>query len=146
MTTISMDSRGIAPRPLRSSPRSVLRSVPRSAPLSVSPARVRHAESAGRPALVPLRLTRRGRAVLVALVALVAVASFLLGAQAAAAPMGGADVVRHVVVEGETLSAIAAQTRAQGESIAAQVREIVALNGMSGAQIVAGQELVVPRG
>ncbi|UJP38748.1 LysM peptidoglycan-binding domain-containing protein [Cellulomonas palmilytica] len=95
---------------------------------------------------VPLRLTRRGRAVVAALALAVSGVAFVLGSHAAAGADTGMTVERYVVRSGDTLWDIAAASRAEGESVQHQVRELVRLNGMSGTHVDAGQELVVPRG
>lgn len=101
----------------------------------------RRAESA--PAL---HLTRRGRAVVVALALVLAAAVFGLGARAAAGAPSDVTFDRYVVQPGDTLWDIAAVSRGASESVGAQVRELVRVNGLSGDQVVAGEELVVPRG
>lgn len=95
---------------------------------------------------VPLRLTRRGRAVVVLLALALSAVAFVLGSHAAAGATSDGTVERYVVRSGDTLWGIAEASRAEGESVQQQVRELVALNGMSGAHVDAGQELVVPRG
>ncbi|CAM5793457.1 LysM peptidoglycan-binding domain-containing protein [Cellulomonas persica] len=93
-----------------------------------------------------LHLTRRGRAVVVVLALVVAAVAFALGARSAAGAPADVTVDRYVVQAGDTLWDIAAQSRGAGESVSAQVRELVRVNGLSGDQVVAGQEIVVPRG
>jgi len=116
----------------------------------IGPAMIsRSAAGARRPAargLDGLRLTRRGRAVVVLVGVLLAMVAFALGARSAAGVDGVATVERHVVLPGESLWQIAADSRGPGEPVAEQVRELVRLNGLSGDQVVAGQELVVARG
>lgn len=56
------------------------------------------------------------------------------------------DRVNIAVQPGEVVTLIAADSRGPGEPVAEQVRELVRLNGLSGDQVVAGQELVVARG
>jgi len=76
----------------------------------------------------------------------VAAVAFALGARSAAGAPADVTVDRYVVQAGDTLWDIAAQSRGAGESVSAQVRELVRVNGLSGDQVVAGQEIVVPRG
>jgi nucleoid-associated protein YgaU len=105
-----------------------------------------HRGGAGAARGAELHFTARGRAV-VALLAVVAVAAaFFLGARASAADEATPTVERYVVQSGETLWAIAESSRGAGESVAEQVRELVRVNGLSGSQVMAGQEIVVPRG
>jgi len=93
-----------------------------------------------------LRLTRRGRRAVVLVGLVLAAVVFALGARSAAGVDGVATVERHLVLPGESLWQIAADSRGPGEPVAEQVRELVRLNGLSGDQVVAGQELVVARG
>ena len=105
------------------------------------------APTAGRSAdEAPLRLTRRGRAVVTVLALALSGMAFVLGSHAAAGATSDATVERYVVRTGDTLWDIAASSRAAGESVQHQVRELVRVNGMSGTHVDAGQELVVPRG
>lgn len=111
-------------------------------PVVVRPARARRTSS--QPAL---HLTRRGRAVLVGLALVLVAFAVALGARAAvAAGDGDVRIDRHVVQPGETMWSIAESSRGAGESVQDQVRELVRVNGLSGAHLTAGQELVVPRG
>lgn len=114
----------------------------RTSTVRVSAARAERGAERG----AELHLTARGRLVVV-LLALVAVAgAFFAGARASAADDATPSVERYVVQSGETLWAIAEGSRSAGESVAEQVRELVRVNGLSGSQVMAGQELVVPRG
>ena len=101
----------------------------------------------------PIRLTRRGRAVLV-----VALTGGLLGGAVSAAgvSLAGADSgtpaghavpqLRHVVVhQGDTLWEIAAAA-APGSDPRAMVQRIIDLNGLTEAPLVPGQQLVLPAG
>jgi len=111
--------------------------------LSAAPASARGAAPA--PSL-PLRLTRRGRVVVSLLALALSGGAFLLGSYAAAGATEEPVVDTYVVRSGDTLWDIAAASRAEGESVQEQVRELVRLNGMSGAHVDAGQTLLVPRG
>lgn len=107
----------------------------------VSSARVEQAHE--RPAL---RLTARGRR-LVALLALVlALGTILLGSQQASA--GGSpralEVVAYTVAPGETLWSIAASVAGPGEDVRDVIAELERLNGLGGAGLQAGQQLLVP--
>jgi nucleoid-associated protein YgaU len=98
----------------------------------------------------PIRLTRRGRLVLVG-----ALTSGLLGGAIAVAggsvagPGGAppaAPQLRHVVVKpGDTLWGIAAAAD-PGADTRATVRRITDLNGLNGTALVPGQQLVLPAG
>lgn len=94
-----------------------------------------------------LRLTARGRAVVVVLAAGLALGG-VLSAQSAAAggPHGAVPVSAHVVRSGETVWEIAAAVAAPGQDVRDVVAEIQELNGLRGAEIRAGQRLVVPAG
>ena len=90
----------------------------------------------------PLRLTRRGRVVLVALALVLAMGLGLVGLRAA----GAAEAPRVVTVEaGQTLSEVAA-TELPDLSISDGVLAIQLENRMTTAQVGAGQQLVIPRG
>lgn len=90
-----------------------------------------------------LRLTARGRLVLLVIAAvLIAAVLGLRGLGGAGAAEGG----RTVIVEpGQTLSEIAA-AQLPGLSISQGVLAIQLANGLSTAQVGVGQRLVVPRG
>lgn len=93
----------------------------------------------------PLRLTRRGRLVVVALSLLLVAGGGVLGSRAAAdAPVSAPVVERHVVASGETLWSIATSVARPGQDVRDVVVELKRLNGMSDAGLVAGSELVVP--
>lgn len=106
--------------------------------------------AAPQPAPVaPLRLTRRGRALLRLLVLLAAVAIVgagvlaLQGSAAAGQDAGRAPVVTyHVVLPGETLWSIARQV-APGEDARGTVARIVELNALPGAQVYVGQRIAL---
>ena len=105
--------------------------------------------SAPASAVVPgahLRLTARGRAVLWILVAVVAAVATLVGSRAAVAdgPVGAQEVVRHVVQPGETLWQIAASVAAPSEDVRDVVLDLVRLNQLPDAGLMAGQVIVVP--
>lgn len=105
--------------------------------------------SAAAPGAVdgPLRLTRRGRAVLFALVALVvALTSVLVSSRMAVAdgPSSAPVVERHVVAPGETLWQIAASIARPGEDVRDVVLELAQLNQLPGSGLMAGQTIVLP--
>ncbi|HEX2771909.1 MAG TPA: LysM peptidoglycan-binding domain-containing protein, partial [Micromonosporaceae bacterium] len=91
-----------------------------------------------------LRLTRRGRAVLVGFFVLVAsvVIAFLAPASRAADPSGAAQIA--VVQPGDSLWSIAERHAAGYDRITA-VEEIRRLNRLDGYTVHAGQRLAVPR-
>jgi LysM repeat protein len=92
----------------------------------------------------PLRLTRRGRAVLVVL-GLLVVAGGVLGGQAVAdGPERAVEVVTHAVQSGETLWQIAAAVAAPGEDVRDVVAELQELNGLADGSLTAGQVLLLP--
>ena len=92
-----------------------------------------------------LRLTRRGRAVLVLLALVVGAVVILVGGRAIAdVPQTRQVVVEHHVQSGETLWGIAAQTVEAGDSVRDAVTELVRLNGLPSAEIMAGQTILVP--
>ena len=93
----------------------------------------------------PLRLTRRGKAVVVGVSLLLVATAGALGSRAAADGPASAPVVeRHVVSSGETLWGIAAEVARPGQDVRDVVVQLEKLNGMSDSALVAGEELVVP--
>ena len=89
-----------------------------------------------------LRVTRRGRVALLALVLVAASAFGLAGLRTA----GAAEPPRVVTVEaGQTLSEIAA-AQLPDHSIGAGIVAIQVENGLSTAQVNAGQQLLIPAG
>jgi LysM domain len=97
----------------------------------------------------PLRLTRRGRAVL-RLLALVAVAALVVGgvlalqraASAGEQAPAAAAVTYHVVLPGETLWGIARQV-APERDVRGTVARIIELNALPGGRVYAGQRLAL---
>jgi hypothetical protein len=114
-------------------------------------------DAQNRPAVAgagPIRLTRRGRAVVTALALMVATVGVTVGSLAAA---GGAQAANHgrpgagyaglrqiVVQPGQTLWSIAAQAEPSADPRLV-VAEIMTANAMSNTVIEAGQLLWVPR-
>lgn len=96
----------------------------------------------------PVRLTRRGRAVLVlAFLGLALALMIPLGGWATASLTAGSpDPVRVVVVQpGDTLYGIAGDLAEPGE-VRTMVHRIQQLNSLPGGQIAVGQQLAVPVG
>jgi hypothetical protein len=92
-----------------------------------------------------LRLTARGRAVLWFLAATVVACVTLFASQASAdGPVGAQEVVRHVVQPGETLWQIAESVAAPSQDVRDVVVDLVALNQLPEAGLMAGQVIVVP--
>jgi LysM repeat protein len=100
---------------------------------------VRHAEP-------PLRLTRRGRAVVLGLlVVLASLASAVLFSTASRAEQSPAGPPPTIVVQtGDTLWDIAARSMPRRDGQAA-VDELRRLNGLSGYGVAAGDVLILPR-
>jgi len=95
----------------------------------------------------PLRLTSRGRVVLVGLALLVAAVGLFTwqaGQASADGPSGAVEVVRHVVQPGETLWGIARDVAGPREDVRDVVMELVELNGLPSAGLMAGQSIIVP--
>ena len=110
--------------------------------------RIRVAPSEPRPVARAVRLTRRGRIVLVFTFLALALALMIpMGGWATATLTGGTpDPVRIVEVKpGETLYGIAGDLAEPGE-VREMVLRIQELNSLPGGQIVEGQKLAVPRG
>lgn len=95
--------------------------------------------------VVTLRLTRRGRLVLLALVAALAFTLISLGQVAAQAGGGGdaAPARTWVVQPGETLWVIAERVDPDADP-RETVARIVAMNDLPSSSVLVGQELVVP--
>lgn len=106
-------------------------------------------ESAVRPSTsrpVAVRLTRRGRIVLLAVfVGIVFCTLTVFGGQSAATDRAGAPVETRTVVvdEGDTLWAIASEIADPGE-VREMIYHIQKLNALSSASLERGQELAVP--
>ncbi|MGW6132060.1 LysM peptidoglycan-binding domain-containing protein [Cellulomonas sp. NPDC055163] len=92
----------------------------------------------------PLRLTRRGRLVVLLLAALVLAAGVQGGQALADGPTRALEVTTYTVAAGETLWQIAAASARPGEDVRDVVLELQALNGLATAGLDAGQELVLP--
>nr|MDT0657036.1 LysM peptidoglycan-binding domain-containing protein [Micromonospora sp. DSM 115978] len=91
-----------------------------------------------------LRLTRRGRLVVIVLCALLvsAVVAWLAPASRAADPPGEAPTA--VVQPGDTLWSVAERHRPSRDPFA-MIREIRRLNGLGDSTVHPGQELTLPR-
>ncbi|WP_456786420.1 LysM peptidoglycan-binding domain-containing protein [Cellulomonas sp. P5_C5] len=97
------------------------------------------------PSAAHLRLTARGRAVLWILAAVAVVLTNLVASQASAdGPVSAQEVVRHVVQPGETLWQIAESVAAPSEDVRDVVVDLVRLNELPEAGLMAGQVIVVP--
>ncbi|MBO9554098.1 MAG: LysM peptidoglycan-binding domain-containing protein [Cellulomonas sp.] len=108
---------------------------------------VRRARSAAPSDEAPLRLTARGRRVLLVIVLLVVgVGLALMQADRASAdgPTGAVEVVRHVVQPGETLWDIARQVAGPEEDVRDVVLHLVELNRLPSGGLMAGQSIVIP--
>ncbi|HQY33484.1 MAG TPA: LysM peptidoglycan-binding domain-containing protein [Actinotalea sp.] len=94
-----------------------------------------------------LRLTRRGRRVVLGLAVALAVAVGL-SAQSAEAdgPVAATAVTAHTVAAGETLWEIAASVAGAGQDVRDVVDAIAELNGIAGGGLQAGQQILVPLG
>jgi LysM repeat protein len=106
-----------------------------------------HAGVAGEP---PLRLTRRGRLVLralvvIALAALITTTALVLARSARADADSHAPVRYHVVMPGETLWGIATQLSPNTDP-RDTVAHIVEVNHLPSSGVLAGQRLVIPEG
>ena len=112
-------------------------------PLATGRPVVRVARAAGSD--VPLRLTRRGRAVVFVLALGFGLAG-MLGNQVAnagtAAP--AVPVETYTVRAGETLWDIAAGLAAPGQDVRDVVDDLVALNELPGSGLTAGQQILLP--
>ncbi len=117
------------------------------APAVTARARVRQREVVAGGRQAPLRLTRRGRVV----VWLLAVGLALgVGGTARSAvadgPRPALEVERVVVAPGDTLWGLAAEVAAPGEDVRDVVLRLIELNALPGAELTAGQTVLVPAG
>lgn len=94
-----------------------------------------------------LRLTRRGRGVVIGLALLAALGISSVAQHASAdAPARSVSVETWTVAPGESLWLIAGAVAAPGQDLRVVVAELIELNGLSGAGLQAGQQILVPRG
>lgn len=92
----------------------------------------------------PVRLTRRGRALLVLLLVSVVLVAFSLGRTSADAGSSRPPAPRTTIVQpGETLWAIA-QRVAPGADPRQTIARLTSLNNLDSTPIVAGQKLLLP--
>lgn len=97
------------------------------------------------PSAGHLRLTARGRAVLWILATVAVVLVTLIASQASAdGPVAAQEVVRHVVQPGETLWQIAESVAEPSQDVRDVVIDLVRLNELPEAGLMAGQVIVVP--
>jgi LysM repeat protein len=92
----------------------------------------------------PLRLTRRGRVVLVLLAAVVLLLAARVGVAVASGPGEPVEVRVHVVAAGETLWELARGVAAPGEDLRDVVSGLAELNGLSSSGLQAGQKILLP--
>ncbi|WP_426311556.1 LysM peptidoglycan-binding domain-containing protein [Cellulosimicrobium sp. E-16] len=98
----------------------------------------------GRAGERPLRLTRRGRVVLVLLAAVVLLLAARVGVAVASGPGEPVEVRVHVVAAGETLWELAQGVAAPGEDLRDVVSGLAELNGLSSSGLQAGQKILLP--
>lgn len=100
---------------------------------------------AGRLGLAGLRITRRGRVVLVLLAMLLVAPMATWGATAVASSPGEPVEVRvHAVQPGETLWGYAEEVARPGEDVRAAVARLQELNQMSSGTVRVGELLLLP--
>jgi nucleoid-associated protein YgaU len=117
----------------------------------IRPARRRSAPAGepaptGEPAPPPLRLTRRGRIVVVLALALLTLAVLSAGRQALSAATGNdrPATVQVTVRPGDTLWSIADRITPRGQDVRITVAQIRALNGLHDGTVRAGSRLRLP--
>ncbi|SNS46217.1 LysM domain-containing protein [Geodermatophilus saharensis] len=118
---------------------------PGGRPVSAQPVRRAPGRTAV-PAPAPVRLTRRGRRLVVVLVLAAGLGGALLGREVLA-PRQGLQLAGEssVVVEpGDTVWSIADDVAGDGQDVRAVVHAIEALNDLEGSAVVAGQVLRLP--
>ena len=133
-----------------SQPAGALSADPLTAELQAAGVHVIGTAPRGQAASMPLRLTRRGRiVVVVTTVLLVAVLSLIAAVSAEAtnqAPARTAQGLTQVVVRpGQSLWSVA-ENADPGADTRLVVQQIAELNGLTGSTVFAGQRLRVPRG
>lgn len=92
----------------------------------------------------PLRLTRRGRLVVLLLAGLVLAGGIQGGQALADGPSRALEVTTYTVAAGETLWDIAAAQARPGEDVRDVVLELKSLNELRTAGLAAGQEIILP--
>ncbi|MBN2176184.1 MAG: LysM peptidoglycan-binding domain-containing protein [Demequinaceae bacterium] len=91
------------------------------------------------------RLTRQGRLARTFLFVSLVVAGVVLGSQAVAVGDAGPEPTdTYSVSPGETLWEIATALRGPGEDTRDIIDEIISLNGLEGAGVRAGQQILIP--
>lgn len=119
-------------------------SVVRERPRALAPTGPRRLRGARRRSRLPVRLTARGRAVLVLLFAIVAFVAFSAGRASAGAAGDAAPPVAYVTVTpGETLWAVA-ERAAPGADPRDTVALLMQVNGVTPQSLRPGQRLAVP--
>ncbi|WP_157382919.1 LysM peptidoglycan-binding domain-containing protein [Nonomuraea coxensis] len=112
--------------------------------------RLRRVRRRAEAAAAPVRLTRRGRAVVVVAMALLSLGGFWLGSRAAGHAAVKVVVPAHAglpwveVREGDTLREVA-DALSEGEDSRAVAEAIMRLNGLSDLVVRPGDRLYVPR-
>lgn len=99
-------------------------------------------ESVCRPADSPMRLTRRGRVLLVAVAALMVLAAFSI--TRAVASESAVPLPTVTVTQGQTLSEVAA-AQLPTVPLSEAIYQIQRANGLGSSQVSAGQTLSIPR-
>lgn len=117
----------------------------RSASVSVAKAAPATAPSNRTQAGAPMRLTRRGRVVLVLLAfALVVALGSIAGRALAARPVVEPAYQVIVVAPGQTLWGIASEIASPDEDVRDVVAQLASLNELDSVALIAGEELRVP--
>ena len=148
------DDPGDTPGPQQTAPAS-RRDTPDVRHAALTPRRDAPAARSGRPRdtpVAPLRLTRRGRAVIaLAAALLVTMVSLLLAGVAQATNDGPSpraareNLVQVIVRPGQSLWSVA-ESADPDQDTRAVIQQIIDLNSLNGDTVFAGQQLWVPRG
>jgi hypothetical protein len=101
-----------------------------------------HRDAVAEPA--QLRLTVRGRVVVVLLALLVVLGGVMGGRAVADGPEQAREVTTHSVLSGETLWQIAAEVAAPGEDVRDVILRLQELNDLPDSSLQAGQILLLP--
>lgn len=144
MSSITWDAPVLPVPARRTAPAQRRGTAPAAAGRAASPStpRVRRDAGAG-PS--HLRLTARGRAVVIAAGVVLAFGGALTAGSAVAdAPAAAVPVAARTVQSGETLWGIASALAAPGQDVREVVDLLADLNGLSGGSLQAGQQILVP--
>lgn len=131
---------------MRARPSRAPQAATRVSPARVSPAPTSSPGAYGQRGLRGLRLTRRGRAVVLALALTVSIPAVGFGGRAVASDPGvPIEVSVHTVAPGETLWGFARELAAPGQDVREVVAQLRDLNELRSTGLKVGQTLLLPK-